>query len=68
VAAPDPHRRAARKLLVNAKPGAILRGDLLERVRRWPNQREVEVAGIHFIQEDSPDEIGRAISEWLGGL
>ena len=56
------------KLLISAKPGAILRGALLDRVRKWPNQREVEVAGIHFIQEDSPDEIGGAISHWLATL
>ena len=56
------------KLFVNAKPGAILRGAVRERCRTWPNQQEVEVAGIHFIQEDSPDEIGRGISEWLGAL
>ncbi len=56
------------KLLINAKPGAILRGAVLERCRQWPNQREVEVNGIHFIQEDSPDEIGSAISGWLASL
>ena len=32
---------------------------------RWPNQTEVTVAGTHFIQEDSPDEIGQAIATWL---
>ena len=56
------------KLFINAKPGAILRGALRERCRAWPNQQEVEVAGIHFIQEDSPDEIGRAIADWLKGI
>ena len=25
---------------------------------QWPNQREVTVKGVHFIQEDSPHEIG----------
>ena len=56
------------KLFINAKPGAILRGTLRERCRAWPNQREVEVAGIHFVQEDSPDEIGQAIADWLKGI
>jgi haloalkane dehalogenase len=56
------------KLFINAKPGAILRGALRERCRAWPNQREVEVAGIHFVQEDSPDEIGQAIADWLKGI
>ncbi|MDD9801746.1 MAG: haloalkane dehalogenase [Deltaproteobacteria bacterium] len=53
------------KLFVNAKPGAILRGELRELCRSWPNTTEVTVPGTHFIQEDSPEEIGRAISEWL---
>jgi haloalkane dehalogenase len=56
------------KLLIVANPGAILRGPMLERCRRWPNQREVEVKGIHFIQEDSPDEIGQAVARWYAGL
>lgn len=56
------------KLFVNAKPGAILRGELRELCRSWPNTTEVTVNGTHFIQEDSPDEIGRAISEWLRGI
>lgn len=53
------------KLLVNAEPGAILRGAALEFCRAWPNQREMTVAGNHFLQEDSPDEIGNAIAEWI---
>jgi haloalkane dehalogenase len=53
------------KLFVNAEPGAILRGALREVCRTWPNQTEVTVRGSHFIQEDSPDEIGRAIAGWL---
>jgi hypothetical protein len=28
----------------------------------------VTVRGTHFIQEDSPDEIGRALHEWLSAL
>jgi haloalkane dehalogenase len=53
------------KLLIDADPGAILRGEPRAFCRAWPNQREVQVKGIHFVQEDSPDEIGRAIAEWL---
>ena len=56
------------KLFINAEPGAILRGDQREFCRAWPNQKEVSVNGIHFIQEDSPEEIGQAIAEWLGGM
>ena len=53
------------KLLVVAEPGAILRGPQLEFARSWPNQGEVTVAGNHFVQEDSPDEIGAAIADWM---
>ncbi len=53
------------KLFVNADPGAILIGPQREFCRTWPNQTEVTVAGIHFIQEDSPDEIGAALAAWL---
>ncbi|MHB8384231.1 MAG: haloalkane dehalogenase [Candidatus Binataceae bacterium] len=55
---------AIPKLFVNADPGAILTGAQREFCRRWPNQREVTVSGIHFLQEDSPHEIGRAIADW----
>lgn len=53
------------KLFINAEPGAILRGPARDFCRSWPNQSEVTVDGIHFIQEDSPDEIGQAIVNWL---
>ena len=55
------------KLFVNAEPGAILIGNQREFCRAWPNQTEVTVKGAHFIQEDSADEIGRAIKAWLDG-
>ncbi len=56
------------KLFINAEPGAILIGRHREFCRTWPNQTEVTVKGVHFVQEDSPDEIGRAIAEWLGTM
>ncbi len=56
------------KLFINADPGAILRGRVREFCRSWPNQKEVTVAGIHFIQEDSADEIGEAVATWLKEL
>lgn len=56
------------KLFVNADPGTILTGAQREFCRAWPNQREATVPGYHFIQEDSPDEIGQAIGEWLAAL
>ncbi|MFP3947399.1 MAG: haloalkane dehalogenase [Longimicrobiales bacterium] len=56
------------KLFVSADPGTILTGAQREFVRSWPNQTEVTVPGLHFIQEDSPHEIGEAIAEWHGDL
>ena len=56
------------KLFVNADPGAILVGEQREFCRSWPNQTEVTVKGNHFVQEDSPDEIGRALADWLKSL
>ena len=56
------------KLFVNANPGAILVGEQREFCRTWPNQTEVTVPGIHFVQEDAPDEIGQAIADWLRTL
>jgi haloalkane dehalogenase len=54
------------KLFLKAEPGAILANDrLVNLVRRWPALTERKVAGIHFVQEDSPDEIGRAIADWM---
>ncbi len=56
------------KLFVNADPGAILTGAQREFCRRWPNQREVTLSGSHFIQEDSPHEIGTALAQWYRAL
>jgi haloalkane dehalogenase len=53
------------KLFIDADPGSILVGRQREFCRSWPNQTEVRVKGLHFVQEDSPDEIGRAIADWL---
>lgn len=53
------------KLFVNAEPGSILVGAQRDFCRRWPNQDEVTVKGLHFIQEDSPREIGQAIRSFV---
>ncbi|MCX2983448.1 haloalkane dehalogenase [Halieaceae bacterium IMCC14734] len=53
------------KLFINADPGSILVGAQREFCRSWPNQQEVTVKGLHFIQEDSPVEIGQAVAAWL---
>ena len=52
------------KLFINAEPGAIIQGPVRDFCRSWNNQSEITVKGIHFIQEDSPNEIGSAIQEW----
>jgi haloalkane dehalogenase len=59
---------ALPKLFINAEPGAILTGRQREYCRKWPNQREVTVAGAHFVQEDSPHQIGQAIADWYKTL
>ena len=56
------------KRFVNGDPGAILRGDATGFCRSWKNQREITVAAMHFLQEDSPDEIGRGVADWLGEI
>ncbi len=56
------------KLFINADPGSILVGKQREFCRTWPNQTEVTVKGLHFVQEDSPQEIGQAVAAWHAGL
>jgi haloalkane dehalogenase len=57
------------KLFVKAEPGALLAGGAnLETARSWPAQTEITVKGVHFLQEDSPDEIGQAIANWMATL
>ena len=56
------------KLFIDAEPGAILTGPQREFCLGWPNQTVAKVKGSHFIQEDSPHEIGEALSDWLNGL
>jgi len=61
-------RSPVPKLFVNVEPGAILTSAQREFCRAWPNQAEITVRGSHFAQEDSPDDIGRAIAAWRAGL
>jgi haloalkane dehalogenase len=56
------------KLYVDADPGVILTGAQREFCRSWPNQQEVRVRGSHFVQEDSPHEIGEAVAAFLSRL
>ena len=59
---------AIPKLFINAEPGSILVGKQREFCRSWPNQTEVTVKGLHFVQEDSPAEIGQAVAAWYAAL
>ena len=54
-----------KKLFINANPGSILVGRQREFCRRWNNQKEATVKGIHFIQEDSHTEISDEINSWI---
>ncbi|HEY7611053.1 MAG TPA: haloalkane dehalogenase [Alphaproteobacteria bacterium] len=56
------------KLFVNAEPGALLTGRARDFCRTWPNQREITVKGIHYVQEDAPAEIGGALRAFLREL
>jgi haloalkane dehalogenase len=56
------------KLFVNADPGVILTGAQRQYCRTWPNQHEITVRGSHFIQEDSPTEIGHAVAQFVSQL
>ena len=56
------------KLFINAEPGAVLTGRAREVCRTWPNQTEITVDGRHYIQEDSPDQIGMAVADFVRQL
>tara|TARA_B110000014_G_scaffold255730_1_gene237930 strand:+ start:1107 stop:2018 length:912 start_codon:yes stop_codon:yes gene_type:complete len=56
------------KLFINADPGSILVGKQREYCQTWKNQIEVTVKGRHFLQEDSPNEIGESIRKWHRSL
>lgn len=53
------------KLFIDADPGSILVGPQREFCRSWANQEEVSVKGLHFVQEDSPAEIGQACAAFF---
>jgi haloalkane dehalogenase len=53
------------KLFINAEPGAVVHGRIRELIGTWPNLTETTVSGVHFVQEDSPEEIGTAVAEFV---
>ena len=56
------------KLFISGEPGQVVRGRIREAIRGWPNQTEVTVRGRKLLQEDSSDEIGAAIADFVRGL
>jgi len=56
------------KLFINAEPGETINDRVRAIIRTWPSLTETTVSGRHFIQEDSPDEIGQAIARFARGL
>jgi len=61
-------KTAVPKLFINVEPGILVRGRIRDVVRTWPNQTELTVKGLHMVQEDSPDEIGAAIADFVTKL
>jgi len=73
---PDVHDRIAAysawlktaplpKLFIDGEPGVFITGRIRRLASSFPDQQRVVVGGLHFVQEDSPDEVGRAIAGWL---
>ena len=56
------------KLFINTTEGHALIGPNREFCRTWKNQKEITLNGKHYLQEDSPDELGEAIAEWIPNL
>ena len=53
------------KLFIDAEPGVFITGRIKRLASSFPHQDRIVVGGLHFVQEDSPDEVGRAIAGWL---
>jgi haloalkane dehalogenase len=55
------------KLFIAAEPGAVITAGSANRqfCEALKNQQEVTVKGRHFVQEDSPDEIGMALRRFV---
>lgn len=53
------------KLFINADPGGIVNDRIRDLIRTWPSLAETTVSGRHFIQEDSPAQIGEAIAQFV---
>lgn len=56
------------KLFIRAEPGQIMFEKDIDMIATWPALTTAMVKGLHHPQEDSPDDIGRAIAEWYRGI
>jgi haloalkane dehalogenase len=54
--------------LINAEPGTVFTASQREACRNWPSQTEVIVKALHFIQQDSTEEIGQTVAAWLKSI
>ncbi len=61
-------KNSAPKLFISADPGMMVTGPVADLCRSFPNTTEVSVPGAHYIQEDSPDQIGQALAQFIRGL
>ncbi|MGY3211834.1 haloalkane dehalogenase [Mucilaginibacter sp. HD30] len=51
------------KLFIESDPGTM-QPNARTLCNTWPAQMKITVKGIHYVQEDSPGEIGAAIAAW----
>ena len=56
------------KVFIRGRPGGLIQGPRIDFCRNLPNTREIVVPGVHYIQEDSPDEIGQAVADLVREL
>lgn len=56
------------KLFIAGDPGMIMNGGPADYARSWKNTAEATVKGLHFLQEDSPDEIAGAVKSWMATI
>jgi haloalkane dehalogenase len=56
------------KLFINGEPGQIVHGRLRQAIRRWANQSEVTARGRKLLHEDSPNEIGASVADFVRKL
>jgi hypothetical protein len=53
------------ELIVNAEPRRIVHGRIRDLIRSLPNLSETTVSGVRFVHDDSPDEIGTAVAQFV---